>query len=86
MAKSFYLNILTPEKTVYSAEVSSLIVPAELGYLGVLADHAPLIAGLKPGQIIFAPVQGPRTAIQLKSNGFLEVFKNRATVLLDREI
>jgi len=86
MAKNFYLDILTPEKTVYSGEISSLIVPAELGYLGVLAGHAPLIAGLKPGKIIFAPLQGSRATIQLRASGFLEVFKNRATVLLDREI
>ncbi len=86
MAKNFYLDILTPEKTVYSGEISSLIVPAELGFLGVLADHAPLIAGLKPGKITFAPAQGSRIIFQLKSNGFLEVLKNRATVLLDNDI
>ncbi|MFH1199194.1 MAG: hypothetical protein V1650_03445 [Candidatus Omnitrophota bacterium] len=86
MAKNFYLDILTPEKTVYSGEISFLIVSAEFGYLGVLADHAPLIAALKPGKIIFAPAQGSRITLQLKASGFLEVLKNRATVLLDREI
>lgn len=86
MAKNFYLDILTPEKTVYSGEVFSLIVPAEFGFLGVLADHAPLIAALKPGKITFAPNHAPRSSVEIDGGGFIEVFKNRATILLNREI
>jgi F-type H+-transporting ATPase subunit epsilon len=81
--KSFQLNIITPDKTVYKGEVSSLIAPGELGYLGVLANHAPLITNLVAGKIIFRESSGKRTVMQSKAKGFLEVLKNNATLLLD---
>ena len=51
MAKTFRLEIVTPEKIVFSEDVVSLVAPAENGYLGVLAGHAPLLCTLKPGEI-----------------------------------
>jgi len=83
MAKIFHVDILTPGKAVYTGEVSSLIVPAELGYLGILANHAPLITNLAPGKIIIKESSGKQSAIQSKGRGLLEVFKNTATLLMD---
>ena len=83
MSKLFNLSIISPEKIIYSGEISSLIVPAQLGYLGVLADHAPLIANLTPGKISFRDVSHKLNVIDSKSNGILEVLKNNASILLD---
>ena len=83
MEKVFQIKILVPEKKIYSGEVSSLIVPAALGYLGVLADHAPLIANLVPGKITYRDNQGKETVINNSAKGFIEVGKNAATLLLD---
>jgi F-type H+-transporting ATPase subunit epsilon len=82
MAGVFQLNILTPSKTVYKGAASSLIAPAELGYLGVLANHAPLITNLVPGKITFKEGSGRQTVVQSKTKGFLEVLKNNVTLLL----
>ena len=83
MAKLFNLSIVSPEKIIYSGEISSLIVPAQLGYLGVLADHAPLIANLTPGKISFKDVGEKMNVIYSKGSGILEVLKNSANILLD---
>ena len=47
MAKPFKVTIVTPEKTAYEAEAVSVILPGTEGYLGVWANHAPLVTGLR---------------------------------------
>ena len=79
----FHINILTPEKKIFEGELSSLIVPAALGYLGVLSNHAPLVANLIPGNIIYKEDQGPQAVIKNAGKGFIEVTNNKATILLD---
>ena len=83
MAKTFHLNVLSPEKTIYEGEAVSLVAPAALGYLGVLADHAPLAANLKEGKIIVMKESGERVIIYSKASGFLQVLKNNVSVILD---
>lgn len=83
MGKAFQLEILVPEDKVFAGKVTSLIVPAALGYLGVLADHAPLIANLVPGKITYIDNQGRETLIKNNAKGFIEVVNNKATILLD---
>jgi F-type H+-transporting ATPase subunit epsilon len=80
---SFYINILTPEKQIFEGDLSSLIVPAALGYLGVLSNHAPLVANLIPGNIIYKEAQGLQGIIKNAGKGFIEVVKNNAVILLD---
>ena len=82
MAKTFHLNILTSEKNIYAGSAASLTAPGEAGYLGVLADHAPLVTTLMPGKVSFKDEAGKQTVLESKGKGFLEVFKNEVTVLL----
>jgi F-type H+-transporting ATPase subunit epsilon len=83
MEKLFKVNILTAQKIVYFGEASSLIAPGELGYLGILADHAPLLTSLVPGRILIRDASGGHSVINSKGNGFLEALKNNITLLLD---
>jgi F-type H+-transporting ATPase subunit epsilon len=83
MSASFNLNIFTAGKTIYTGQVCSLIAPAESGYLGVLANHAPLITTLVAGKIILREMPDKLTTIYSEGKGFLQVFKNEATLLLD---
>jgi len=82
MAKLFNLSIIAPDKTIYEGKVSSLVVPAKLGYLGVLADHAPIIASLTSGRITLREDSLAPKVFHHHGGGFLEVSKNNATVLL----
>ena len=82
MEKTFHLNILTPERILYDGAAVSLTAPGEAGYLGVLANHAPLVTTLVAGKIVFKDPTGQQTVLESGGKGFLEIFKNEATVLL----
>ncbi|MCX5713809.1 MAG: hypothetical protein NT033_03175 [Candidatus Omnitrophica bacterium] len=83
MPKTFKLEILTLDKLVYKGEITSLVVPAELGFLGVLADHAPLVASLTSGKISLKDAAGKNENFVSGGIGFLEVLKNKAVIILD---
>jgi F-type H+-transporting ATPase subunit epsilon len=78
----FNLSIVTPEKVFYKAPIESLVVPGTEGYLGVLANHAPLMTALMPGKIEFTDAEEKIHTLAV-SGGFLEVSKNEATLLAD---
>jgi F-type H+-transporting ATPase subunit epsilon len=78
----FHLSIVTPENVIYEGEVSSVIVPGGEGYLGVLADHGPLISTIKPGKVTIKD-KSQKELIFAVSYGFFEVSANRATLLAD---
>ena len=78
----FKLSIVTPEKTVYDADIRSLTAPGSGGYLGILSHHAPIITALKPGKIEFRDAHD-KLHIMAVTVGFLEVSNNKATILAD---
>jgi F-type H+-transporting ATPase subunit epsilon len=82
MALEFHLSILTPERSVFDGPVEYVQVPGTEGYLGVLANHAPLVTALAQGTLTVRPSGGAEQRWEL-SGGFFEVSHNRATVLAD---
>ena len=83
-SKTFELEILTPMRKVHSGTVTSLIVPGAYGYLGVWANHAPMVAALQPGRLTYRDTSGTTVVLQASGSGLLEVRDNRATVLADQ--
>lgn len=81
MDKEFRLQVFTQESKVFDELVTSIIVPASDGYLGVLADHAPLVTTLGSGTLTVRTKTAERHA-EL-SGGFMEVANNVATILAD---
>ncbi|HOE97866.1 MAG TPA: F0F1 ATP synthase subunit epsilon [Candidatus Sumerlaeota bacterium] len=77
----FQLQIYTQVRKVFEGRVESIIVPAETGYLGVLAHHAPLLATLGDGKLTVRDHMGER--YYHVTGGFLEVRDNVATLLVD---
>ncbi len=82
MAETFHLSVLTPERPVIDEDVVSIIAPGSLGYLGVLAHHAPLITSLSPGKLSVRE-SADTVRVYAVSGGFLEVSDNKATILAD---
>jgi F-type H+-transporting ATPase subunit epsilon len=80
--KSFKLEIVTPERQVLAQDVTSLVAPGVEGYLGVLADHAPLMCELAMGEISIVDTDGQETHIAI-SGGFMEVKENTVRILAD---
>ena len=81
--KSFTLEIVTPGRTVFKGSVTSLVAPGALGYLGVLANHAPLTTTLTPGTINWRYVSRAAHILHSTGAGFLQVHHNQVTLLAD---
>ena len=81
MARTFKIEIVTPERSVYAGDPHSLVVPAYEGALGVLAGHAPLLCTLKPG-LVTIRVDGQDLEYAV-SGGFMEVTAKGVIVLAD---
>ena len=81
MARTFHVDIVTPDRTVYGGDVESLRAPAWEGELGVLAGHAPLLCALRAGEVRCRA--GGGTQVFSVSGGFLEVSAGKAVVLAD---
>ena len=82
LEKTFRMEIVTPDKRAFSREIFSLIVPAYEGYLGVLANHAPMMAELGAGKIQIKEPDGNKSLIVI-SGGFMDVNDNVVTILAD---
>lgn len=80
--KTFKVEIVTPQRVVFSQDAVSLVVPSVEGSLGVLADHAPLMAELTIGEIWIRDAEGRETHLAT-SGGFMEVRKNAVRILTD---
>jgi len=75
-------KIVTPERIVYEAEVDSITLPTEQGEITVLPCHIPLLASLKPGELVVR--KGVEVSPMSISGGFVEVREgSEVTVLAD---
>lgn len=75
------LKVVTPTRTVVDAEADEVEMPGELGYVGILPGHAPLITALKTGVLSFRS-GGAERSVAI-SGGFAEVAGDVVTVLAD---
>ncbi|HEX5135149.1 MAG TPA: ATP synthase F1 subunit epsilon [Thermoanaerobaculia bacterium] len=75
------LQVVTPTKTVVTTEADSVELPGELGYLGILPGHTPLITVLKTGVLTYR--NGGEDRSLAISAGFAEIANDAVTVLAD---
>lgn len=81
--KTFKLEVVTPDRVVLSDdEIVSVTAPGSEGYLGMLANHAPMMTQLKIGKLDYRRADSTSYAMAI-SGGFLEVFENAVTVLAE---
>jgi|SRR6185295_18617656 len=79
------VEILTPEGEVFSGEVRQVSTRTAVGELGILANHAPLLAALKPTELRLH-VSDSETKRYAQAHGWLQVFGNKAKLLLEEAI
>ena len=77
--KTLKLEVITPEDVTLRAESTSVIVPCVDGELGIWPNHAPLLAGLKPGVISYKTASGTEKLVV--SGGFIEVSNNVISII-----
>jgi F-type H+-transporting ATPase subunit epsilon len=73
------LEIVTPEKQLFSGIVDAVTVPSSTGYLGILPGHAPLLTELGIGEISYKI--GNDTQYLSCFWGFMEVLPERVIIL-----
>jgi len=79
LPEKIQLEIVTPEKSLFSGAVDKVTVPSTRGYLGILPGHAPLLAELGIGNITYKI--GTREELLSCCWGFVEVLPERVVVL-----
>jgi F-type H+-transporting ATPase subunit epsilon len=78
---TFRFDLVAPDRLVFSGEVEHVVVPGVDGEFGVLADHAPLVAMLKPGiLVVLEPAPVRRIVV---GGGYAEVNPQGLTVLAE---
>jgi F-type H+-transporting ATPase subunit epsilon len=76
------LEILTPERKIFSGDVYGVQLPGIDGMFEVLEKHAPLVSALKAGKVKILKDKNSTSLYTIQS-GFVEVLNNRATVLVE---
>jgi len=78
------LEILTPEKKLFSGDVYGVQLPGIDGMFEVLEKHAPLVAALKSGNLKIIKDKSANQIVNYTiQSGFVEVLNNRAMVLVE---
>lgn len=86
MAMTIRVDVVSAEESVFSGSAEFVVVPAEMGELGINPRHAPLLARIKPGAVrITVPDRQDEELIYV-SGGMVEVQPSVVTVLSDTAI
>jgi len=83
MAEQIHLEVVTPERKVFEADVDRVEVPGLDGELGILPGHTELVSLLKPAGLLTYHI-GTENGEMAISDGFVEVSSDRVTVLANR--
>ena len=76
------LEILTPEKKIYSGEVYGVLLPGITGLFEILDRHAPMVSALGKGNLKILKAKNSAENYSIQS-GFVEVLNNKVTVLVE---
>jgi len=77
------LEILTPEKKVFSGDVYGVQLPGITGSFEVLDKHAPLVSALKNGRLKILKDKNHHVVYFDVQSGFVEVINNKVAVLVE---
>ena len=82
MAMTMHVDIVSAEKEIYSGTVTQVFAPAELGEVGIMPRHAPMLSTLKAGVVRVVPQDGEEQTFYV-SGGVLEIQPHVVTILSD---
>ena len=81
----FEVEVLTPEGEVFNGEVRQVSTRTAGGEIGILANHAPLLAALRPAELRLH-LSDSETVRYAQAHGWLQVFANHARLLVEEAI
>jgi F-type H+-transporting ATPase subunit epsilon len=79
------VEVLTPEGEVFNGEVRQVSTRTAVGELGILANHAPLLAALRPAELRLH-ISDSETKRYAQAHGWLQVFGNHAKLLVEEAL
>jgi F-type H+-transporting ATPase subunit epsilon len=82
MSITTHLDIVSPENELFSGLVEMVVATAELGEVGIVPGHAPMLTSLKPGEIRLT-LPGGHHEIFYVEGGILEVQPHCVSILAD---
>lgn len=80
-----FLEIITPEKKLYSGDAEIVKLPGTTGYFEIMLNHAPIVSTLIAGKIRVLDSKGVITNFNIKG-GVVEVLNNNVIVLIDSSV
>jgi len=86
MAETIHVDVVSAEENIYSGEAEFVVLPGEVGELGIYPRHTPLITRIKPGTVRIQPADGGEEQLIFVAGGVLEVQPRVVTVLADTAI
>src|SRR5690349_11303714 len=86
MANTLHVDVVSAEESIYSGEAEFVVLPGELGELGIYPQHTPLITRIKPGSVRIKPAGSSQEELIFVAGGILEVQPKVVTVLADTAI
>ena len=86
MANTIHVDVVSAEELIFSGEAEFVAVPAEMGEIGILPRHAPLITRIRPGAVRIKRPEQAEEEYVFVAGGILEVQPHAVTVLADTAI
>ena len=86
MAATFHVDVVSAEELIFSGTAEFVVLPGEVGELGVYPRHTPLITRIKPGTVRIRVPDQPQEEVIFVAGGILEVQPNLVTVLADTAV
>ena len=82
---TIHVDVVSAEASIFSGEAEFVVLPGEVGELGILPRHTPLLTRLTPGAVRITKVGGEEELVFV-AGGILEVQPKVVTVLADTAI
>ncbi|MBA0901593.1 MAG: F0F1 ATP synthase subunit epsilon [Candidatus Nitrotoga sp.] len=86
MAMTVHVDVVSAEESIFSGLVEMVVVPGEVGELGIYPRHAPLLTRIKPGSVRLKLPNQDEPMLIYVSGGMLEVQPSLVTILADTAI
>ena len=83
MADAFNFELVSPERLLFSEQVTAVVVPGSDGYFTVMANHAPLMSTIRPGVVEVTLADGGLQKLFVRG-GFADVNGSKFTLLAEQ--
>ena len=82
MAETFHFELVSPERQLVSADLAEVIIPGQEGDFAALANHARVVAQIRPGILTIKPESGGEKQFFLRG-GFADVGPSETAVIAE---